>query len=85
MAKISGTFTDDDQVSATWCSASAVVILNFGSGSVTIETYDEDNDNWVRHLTKTSDFSDVLPDFGKCQCRLNCTTGTTDIDYCVYT
>ncbi len=84
MAKISGTFTDTGE-SATWCSASATVILNFGSGSVTIEAYDEDNANWVRHVTKTSDYADVLPNFGKCQCRLSCTAHTTDIDYCVYT
>ncbi len=84
MAKISGTFTDTGE-SASWCSASATVILNFGSGTVQIEAYDEDNANWVRIVSKTADYVDVLSGYSKCQCRLNCTAYTSDIDYCVYT
>ena len=83
MAKVSGTFSGTGQ-SSTWCAGSAVVILDFGTGTVAIEVYDDENANWVAVSSKTADYAGVLDGYGKCQARLNCTAHSADIDYCVY-
>ena len=82
--KISGVFSGTGQ-SNTWVSGSAVVILDFGTGTVAIEAYDPDNGNWVAVSSHTADYVGKLDGYGACQMRLNCSAYTADIDYCVFT
>lgn len=85
MARIAGTFAATGQ-SAQWCSASALVILDFvGTATVAIEVYDPVNANWVAVSSKTADFADKFEGYGATQMRLNCTAHTNDVDYCVFT
>jgi len=85
MAKISGTFSGTGQ-SDTFVSGSALVILDFGTGTVSVEAYDPDNGNWVIIGSAfTADTVTKYDGYGKTQLRLNCTVHSGNIDYCVFT